>query len=91
MVIVLGALFPTVDQRRLVPFVLPEMELPVGFVSILTTLEQPLGLGFLAGLHPLRDDVGEPALADHLQNVLTIELPVHQHIIDVDEALSRVK
>jgi hypothetical protein len=48
-------------------------------------------LGFLAGLHPLWHDVGEPPLADHLQDVLAVELSVHQHVIVVDEVLGRVK
>ncbi|SDY63734.1 hypothetical protein SAMN05216564_10786 [Halopenitus persicus] len=61
------------------------------FRSVPVTLEQSLGLGFLASLHPLRDDVGEPSLADHLQDVLAIELSVHQHVIDVNEVLSRIE
>jgi len=64
------------------------MEFAVSLVPVLIALEQPLGLGFLASLHPLRDDVGEPTLANHLQDVLAIELPVHQHVIDVNEVLS---
>jgi len=67
------------------------MELPVGFVSVLTPSEQPLGLGFFAGLHPLGNDVRKPALADHLQDVLTVELSVHQHVIGVNELLGRVE
>ena len=73
------------------PLVLAEVELPVGLVSVLVTLEQPLGLRFLTRLHPFRDDVGEPTLADHLQDMLAIELPVHQHVIDMDEVLSRIE
>jgi hypothetical protein len=57
----------------------------------LTPLEQPFGLRFLAGLHPLRHDIRQSTLAEHLQNVLAVELPVHQHVIDVNEVLGRVK
>jgi len=67
------------------------MQLPVGLVSVSVTPEQPLGLSFLAGLHPFRNDVGKPALAEHLQNVLAIELPVHQDVIDMNEVLSRIQ
>jgi len=67
------------------------VELPVGLVAVLTALEQSLGLDFLAGLNPFRANVREPTLADHLQNVLAIELPVHQHVIDMNEVLSRIE
>ena len=67
------------------------MELPVGFVSILITLERSLRLCLLAGLHPFRYELRQPALADHLQNVLAIKFPVHQHVIDVDELFSRIQ
>ncbi len=71
--------------------VLPEMQLPIGFVPVLIPVEESLGLGFLIDLHSFRYDVREPALADRFQDVLTVELPVHQHIVDMDEILSRVK
>jgi len=90
-IIVLRIVFPAVDQRRLVPLVLPEMEFAVDLISVLITVEQSFCLGFLAGLHPLWHDVGESSLADHLQNVLTIKLPVHQHVIDVDEPFSYIQ
>ncbi len=90
-IIMLGVLFASVDQRRLVPLVVSEMELAVCFVSVLTPLEQPFGLGFFAGLHPIRHDVRKPALADHLPDVLTVELPIHQYIIDVNEILDGVE
>jgi hypothetical protein len=90
-IIVFRVLFASVDQRRLVPLVLVEVELPVSFIPVLVTLEQPLGLSSLAGLHPLRNDIREPALANHLQEVLAIELPVHQDVIDMDEVLSRIE
>jgi hypothetical protein len=67
------------------------MEFAVSLVPVPVALEQPLGLGSLARLHPLRDDVGEPALGDHFQDVLAIELSIHQHVIDVDEFLSRIQ
>ena len=67
------------------------MELAVGLIPVLITAEQPFCLRFLAGLQPLRNDVGKPTLADHLQHVLAIELPVHQYVIDVNEVLSRIK
>jgi hypothetical protein len=67
------------------------MELPIGLVPVLPPLEQSFCLGFLTRLHPLGNDVGEPALANHLQDVLAIELPVHQHVIDVNEVLGRVE
>ncbi len=49
----LSVLLTAVDQRRRVPFIVPEVEFPVGFVPILSALEESLRLGFLAGLHPL--------------------------------------
>jgi hypothetical protein len=90
-IVVLGVPFPVVDQGRLVPLILARIEFAVGLVSVLIPLEQPLGLGLLAGLHPFRDDVGEPTLADHPQDMLAIELPIHSHIIDVNEVLSRIQ
>jgi hypothetical protein len=83
-VVVLSVLFAAVEQRRLMPLVVPEMQLPVGLVSSLVRSEQPLCLCFLAGLHPLRNDVGKPALADHLQNELAVKLPIHQHILPME-------
>jgi len=74
-----------------VPLVLPDVGLAVGLVPILTALEQPLGLSFLAGLHPFWDHVGEPALANHLQNVLAVKLAIHQYVIDVGELFSRIE
>ena len=38
-VVVLSVLFAPVDQRRLVPLVVPEKQLPVGFVSVLIAVE----------------------------------------------------
>jgi hypothetical protein len=35
-----------VDQRRLVPLVLAQMELPISLVSVLISLKQPLCLCF---------------------------------------------
>ena len=90
-IIVFRVLSLAVDHRRLVPLVLAEVELPAGLAAALTPLKQPLRLGFLAGLYPLRDDAGKSALADHLQNVLTIELPIHQDVIDVNELFGGVK
>jgi len=58
-----------------------DLQLPVGLIPTLAPLEQPLRLGFLAGLHPLWDDVPKPALAEHLQNMLAVELAVHQYVI----------
>ena len=60
------------------PLVVARVQFSIRLVAILPSLEKALGLGFLAGLHPLRDDGGEPALADHLQDVMTVELPAHQ-------------
>jgi hypothetical protein len=73
-----------------VPFVLAEVELPVGLVAVLITSKQSLGLGFLAGLHPLGNDIGKPALAEHLQDVLTVELPIHQHVINENQLLGGI-
>jgi len=56
-IVMLSVLFPTVDRRRLVPFVLAEMELSVGLVPVLTPSDQSLGLGLLSGLHSFRNDV----------------------------------
>ncbi len=67
------------------------MELPIGFIPTLVALEQSLSLGSLAGLHPLGHNVGESPLANHLQDVLTVKLPVHQHVIDVNQVLGRIK
>jgi hypothetical protein len=91
MIVVLGVVFPPVDQRRFVPLVLAKVELSVGCVSVSTVLEETSSLCFLARLHSFRDDVGQSPLADHLQDVLTVELPIHQHVIDVNEFLSRVE
>jgi hypothetical protein len=74
-----------------VPLVLAEVELPVGFIPAFIPLEQSLRLGLLAGLHSLGNNVGKPALANHPQDVLAIELPVHQHVIDLNEILSRIQ
>ena len=49
-IIVFRVLLPPVDQRCLVPFVLSEVESPVGLVPVLITSKQPLGLGFGAVL-----------------------------------------
>jgi len=38
-VVVLGVLFASVDQRRLVPLVLPKVEFAVDFVSVLIVEE----------------------------------------------------
>ncbi|GAB7011096.1 hypothetical protein JCM31271_30390 [Halorubrum trueperi] len=73
------------------PLVLPEMEFTVSLVPVLIISKQPFRLRFLAGLHPLRDDLGETTLANHLQDVLAIELAFHQDIIDVDELFSRIQ
>ena len=90
-IVVLGVLLPSVEQRRLVPLVLAKRELPVGFIPVLIPLEQAFGLGFLTCLHPPWHNVGEPTLADHLQNMLTIELPVNQHVINANHRLSRIQ
>ncbi|GGM51823.1 hypothetical protein GCM10009006_36270 [Haloarcula argentinensis] len=87
----LRVLLSSIDQRCLVPFVLPEMEFSVGLVPILAALQESLGLGFLAGLHSFRHDIGEAALADHLQNVLAVEFPIYQYVIDMDQFLGRIK
>jgi hypothetical protein len=55
------------------------------------SMKQPLCLCFFTGLHPLGNDVGKPTLADHLQDVLAIELPIHQHVINVNEVLGGVE
>jgi len=67
------------------------MQLPVCFLSVSVVLKKTPSLCFLARLHSFRYDVGKPALADHLQDVLTVELSVHQHVVDANEAPGRVE
>jgi len=90
MIGVFGVLFPSVDQSRRVPLVVAEMQFSISLVPVCSPLEKTLGLGFLAGLHPFGHHVGQTALTQHLEDVLAVELPVHQHIIDVNEILCRV-
>jgi len=67
------------------------MQLSISLVSVLVGLEKPFRLRFLTCLHPLRNHIGEAALTQHLQDMLAVELPVHQHIVDVKEGLCRVQ
>jgi hypothetical protein len=68
-----------------VPLVLAKGQLPVGYVSVSIMLKETPSLCFLTRLHSFRNDIGQPALADHLPDMLTIELAVHQHVINADE------
>jgi len=90
-VLVFRIFFPPVDQRRFVPLVIVEMQFSISLVAVLPPLEKGFDLRFLAGLHPLWNNVGKPALTDHFQDVLTIELPIYQHVIDVNEVICRIQ
>ena len=87
----LSLLLPTVNQRRRVPLAFTEVEFSIGLVPFLAAFEESPCLGFLARLHSFWYDVGDSALAYHLQDVLTVKLPIHQHVVDVDKVLRRVQ
>ena len=73
------------------PLVVAEMQFPICLVSVLVALEKSFRLRFLTCLYPLRHDVGQPALTQQLQDVLTVKLPVHQHVIDMNSRLCRIQ
>jgi hypothetical protein len=44
-------------------------------------------LGFFTGLHPLWDDVFQSTLGTGLEDVLAVELPIHEHLVNVNALL----
>ena len=73
------------------PIVLPEVEASFSRIVVLSPLEQALRLSLLARIHPLGHDVRQSSLGDGLQEVLAVELSIHQHPVDVEQTLSAIQ